>query len=164
LSAPRAAGIMRCAGKPSHRRQPLSSNVWPHKTMHTPPVYDPEIQPNAESWLELDEQERISLAERFHRRAKMDLPNVRAHAAFHAIVENQVALGVESVVRAIPRLMKQGLSRHDAVHAIASVLGDQLYKQANAKTEDTPEALQARYDSAVERLTAKEWLAKYGAK
>ncbi len=131
--------------------------------MDTLPAYDPEIQPNAEAWLELDEQERISLAERFHRRAKIDVPNVKAHAVFHAIVENQFALGVESVVRAIPRLMKQGLSRHDAVHAIASVLADQLYEQANAKTEDTAEVVQARYDSAVERLTAKEWHAKYGA-
>jgi hypothetical protein len=131
--------------------------------MDTLPAYDPEIQPNAEAWLELDEQERISLAERFHRRAKIDLPNVKAHAVFHAIVENQFALGVESVVRAIPRLVKQGLSRHDAVHAIASVLADQLYEQANAKTEDTAEVVQARYNSAVERLTAKEWHAKYGA-
>jgi hypothetical protein len=132
--------------------------------MDTLPAYDPEIQPNAEAWLELDEQERISLAEIFHRRAKIDVPNVKAHAVFHAIVENQCALGVESVVRAIPRLIKQGLSRHDAVHAIASVLADHLYEQASTKTEDTAEVVQARYDSAVERLTAKEWLAKYGAK
>jgi len=131
--------------------------------MDTLPAYDPEIQPNAEAWLELDEQERIALAESFHRRARIDLPNVKAHGAFHAIVENQVALGLESVVRAVPRLVKQGLSRHDAIHAIASVLADHLYEQANAKTEDTAEVVQARYDSAVERLTAKEWLAKYGA-
>ena len=103
------------------------------------------------------------MAERFHKRANIDLPDVKAHAVFHAIVENQFALGLECAVRAIPRLMKQGLSRHDAVHAIASVLADHLYEQANAKSEDTAEVVQARYDSAVERLTAKEWLAKYGA-
>ena len=131
--------------------------------MDTLPAYDPEVQPNAEAWLELDEQERITLAESFHRLAKIDLPNVKAHAAFHAIVENQVALGLEPVVRAVPRLVKQGLSRHDAIHAIASVLADHLYEQANAKTEDIDEVVQARYDSAVERLSAKEWLAKYGA-
>ncbi|CAD5373076.1 conserved hypothetical protein [Rubrivivax sp. A210] len=131
--------------------------------MSTPPTYDPNIQPNAEAWLELDEQERISLAERFHRRARIELPNVKAHATFHAIVENQIALGLECVNRAVSRLLKQGLSRHDAVHAIASVLADHLYEQANSKTEDTAEVVQARYDSAVERLTAKEWLSKYGA-
>ena len=131
--------------------------------MNTLPAYDPDIQPNAKAWLELDEQERITLAERYHRRAKIELPNVKAHAAFHAIVENQLALGLESVARAVPRLLKQGLSRHDAIHAIASVLADHLYEQANSKTEDTTEVVQARYDSAVERLTAKEWHAKYGA-
>lgn len=125
--------------------------------------YDPDVQPNADAWLELDEQERISLAERFHLRAKVDLPNVKAHAVFHAIVENQLALGVEAVVRAFPRLLKQGLSRHDAVHAIASVLADHLYEQANAKAEDTAEVMNARYESAVERLTAKEWFTKHGA-
>ena len=131
--------------------------------MNTLPAYDPDIQPNTEAWLELDEQERITLAERYHRRAKIELPNVKAHAAFHAIVENQLALGLESVARAVPRLLKQGLSRHDAIHAIASVLADHLYEQENSKTEDAAEVAQARYDSAVERLTAKEWHAKYGA-
>jgi uncharacterized protein YoaH (UPF0181 family) len=127
------------------------------------PTYDPEIQPNAEDWFALDEQERISLAERFHRRAKIDLPSVKAHAAFHAIVENQIALNLGPAVRAIPRLMKQGLSRHDAIHAVASVLTDQLYEQAKAESHDSAEVLQARYDAEVERLNAKEWLAKYGA-
>jgi uncharacterized protein YoaH (UPF0181 family) len=131
--------------------------------MDTFPTYDPEVQPNAESWLELDEQQRISLAEAFHRRAKIDLPNVKAHATFHAIVENQLALGLASVVRAIPRLMNQGLSRHDAVHAVASVLADQLYEQASLKTEDTAEVVNARYEAAVEQLTAKSWISKLGA-
>ena len=31
--------------------------------------YDPERAPNPEEWLELDEQERIILAEQYHRRA-----------------------------------------------------------------------------------------------
>ena len=127
------------------------------------PTYDPESQPNAKAWLALDEQERISLAERYHLRAKTELPSVKTHAAFHAIIENQIALGLGAVVRAIPRLIKQGLSRHDAIHAIASVLADHLYEQANAKTEDSTEVIQARYDAEVERLNAKEWRAKFGA-
>ena len=131
--------------------------------MTSSPTYDPEIQPNAEDWLALDEQERITLAERYHRLAKIDLPSVKAHSAFHAIVENQIALGLGPVVRAVPRLMKQGLSRHDAIHAVASVLTDQLYEQANSKSQDSVEVVQSRYDAAVERLDAKEWRAKYGA-
>ena len=126
-------------------------------------VYDPETQPDTESWLEVDEQERISMAESFHRRSGIDLPNVTTHAIFHAIVENQIALKVGAVVRAIPRLMRQGLSRHDAIHAVASILAEYLHEQANMESEDTREAANARYEAAVEELNAKEWLANYGA-
>ena len=131
--------------------------------MPTPLAYDPETQPNAEAWLTLDEQERISLVESYHRRAKIKLPSVKAHAAFHAIIESQIALELEAVVRAVPRLMRQGLSRHDAIHAISSVLAGHLYEQANSKTADSAEVVQARYDAEVERLSASEWRAKYGA-
>lgn len=131
--------------------------------MNIEPTYDPENPPNARTWLALDEQERISLAEEWHRRAKIDLPSVKAHAAFRAIVENQIALNLAPVVRAIPRLMKQGLSRHDAIHAVASVLAEHLHEQANAKIEESGEVVRARYDAEVERLNARDWLAKYGA-
>ena len=127
------------------------------------PTYNPEIEPTGPSWLALDEQERIALTERFHRRANIELPDVKAHAVIHAIVENQIALKVGSVVRAVPRLVKQGLSRHDAIHAVASVLAEHLHEQANAEIEDSAEVSNARYEASVERLNAKEWLAKYGA-
>jgi hypothetical protein len=156
--------ILRLAGKASIRCRPVNSALGVTKQMTSLPAYDPEIQPSAEAWLELDEQERIALAESYHRREKIELPNAKAHAVLHAIVENQVALGLECVVRAVPRLVKQGLSRHDAVHAIASVLADHLHEQANSKMEDPTEVVQARYNSAVERLTANEWLAKYGSR
>ena len=60
-------------------------------------------------WLALDEQLRIHLAEKFHRKARVKLPNVRAHV----IVENQIAIQHRAVVRAMERLAKQGLSRRD---------------------------------------------------
>jgi hypothetical protein len=47
--------------------------------------------PEPESWLELHEQERIFLTETYHRVARIKLPNMTAHAALHAIVENQIA-------------------------------------------------------------------------
>jgi predicted transcriptional regulator len=103
------------------------------------------------------------LAEKFHRRAKVELPSVTAHAALHAIVENQLALGLGCVVRAAPRLVSQDLSRHDAIHAVASVLAEHLHEQATAQAPDTAEVVQARYEAAVERLNAKDWLAKYGS-
>ena len=119
------------------------------------PTYDPEIAPKPQSWLELDEQVRIAVAEAFHRREGIDLLSVNAHAVFHAIVENQIALGVAAVVRAVPRLMKQGLSRHDAIHAVASVLAEHLHEQANEEAEDAAAVSNARYEASVERLNAK---------
>ena len=124
--------------------------------------YDPEAAPDPTAWLALDEQERIHLAEAHHRRAHLKLPNVKAHAVFHAIVENQIAEGLEPVTRAMVRLMKQGLSRHDALHAIGSVVAEHLFETTHANATDHPATIQARYNAAVERLSAEEWRRQYG--
>ena len=117
--------------------------------------YDPDRTPNPEEWLALDEQLRIRLAEEHHRLARIKLPNLKAHAVFHAIVENQLAENLESVARAMARLTAEGLTRHDAVHAIASVLAEHIHDPFNAKGDASNS--QAIYNAAVERLTAKGW-------
>ena len=80
--------------------------------------YNPESAPDAQSWLALGEHKRISLVEEHHRAARIKLPNLKVHAVFHEIVENQLASKLEPVVRAMERLTKDGLTRHDAVHAV----------------------------------------------
>ncbi|NPT61390.1 hypothetical protein [Paraburkholderia elongata] len=120
-------------------------------------AYNPERGPEPESWLELDEQERILLIETWHRVARIRLPNLTAHAALHVIVENQIALDLEPVVRAMDRLRKQGLTRHDAIHAIGSVVAEHLFGILKADQDDHAAASQARYYAAVERLTAVSW-------
>ena len=119
--------------------------------------YDPETAPFAAHWLATDEGERILLAERYHRDARVDLPKAarRTHALIHVVVENQLALNDESVVRALARLMKEGLSRHDAVHAIGSLVAENIYDLL--KLKDAPETARARYYAAIERLTAATW-------
>jgi hypothetical protein len=117
--------------------------------------YDPDRAPNAEQWLALDEQERIRLAEEHHRRARTKLPNLKVHALFHAVVENQLAENLEPAVRAMARLTAEGLTRHEALHAIASVVAELLYALSNGKV-DAGDA-QATYNAAVERLTARNW-------
>lgn len=117
--------------------------------------YDPENAPNPEEWLELDEQERYHLVEEYHRLAQVKLPNLTAHAVFHGIVENQIAEGLEPALRAVARLTKEGLTRHDAVHAIASVLAEHIQDLFQAKGDAT--VSQAHYNAAVERLNAKKW-------
>jgi len=124
--------------------------------------YDPEIGPDATEWLALDEDERLLLVEGYHRDARVPLPRGarRLHAAMHAIVENQLAAKDEPVVRARSRLMKEGLSRHDAIHAVGSLVAEQIYDLL--KLKDAPETARARYYAAVERLTAAEWLKNDG--
>lgn len=120
--------------------------------------YDPEIPPDPGQWLALDEDERLILVEDYHRDARVRLPRAarRLHATMHAVVENQLAENDDPVVRALSRLIKEGLSRHDAIHALGSVVARHLYEAM--KENDTPETLRARYYAAVERLTAAEWL------
>ena len=65
---------------------------------------------------------RIDLVEAGHRAARIKLQNVTAHAALHTVVENQTAMNLEPVVLAMCRLTKEWLTRHDAVHAIGSVV------------------------------------------
>jgi hypothetical protein len=49
--------------------------------------------------------------------------NDRIGATVHVIVENQVALGDAFPAKAVLiRLMNEGLDRHEAIHAIGSVL------------------------------------------
>jgi len=116
--------------------------------------YDPEHAPDPEQWLALDEQERILLVEAHHRMARIKLPNLTAHAIFHAVVENQIAENLESVVRAMARLTAEGLSRHEAIHAIASVLGEHIVELFNGNVDGNSAET---YNAAVERLTARDW-------
>ncbi len=117
--------------------------------------YDPDTVPEPAQWLALDEQERIRLAEQYHRAARIKLPDLRAHAVLHAVVENQLAEPFEPVVRAMARLTGEGLTRHEAVHAIASVLAEHIFDSFNAKADAGDSA--AIYGAAVERLSASSW-------
>ena len=88
--------------------------------------YDPNQDPPPEEWLILDELKRISLNKEYHRRHRIRAPNGQRHAVVHAIVENQLALAEPVVVATLARLRSEGLSRHEAIHAIGSVLSDHL--------------------------------------
>src|SRR3974390_3021207 len=89
--------------------------------------YDSDQEPLPDEWLGLDEQERILLVEEYHRRHRIRVPNATLHAVIHVIVENQLALKESVVVETIARLRNEGLARHDTIHAIGSVLAEQLY-------------------------------------
>jgi hypothetical protein len=71
--------------------------------------YDPEVAPDAEGWLALDEDERLLLVEWYHRDVRADISKAARplHASMHVVVENQLASNDEPVVRALARLMKR---------------------------------------------------------
>ncbi|MHB0979268.1 MAG: hypothetical protein ACYC5Q_04160 [Thermoleophilia bacterium] len=118
--------------------------------------YDPQHAPDPDWWLALDEQERINLARDHHRRARVRLPNAKMHAVFHAVVETQVAMGDElSVARTLDRLRAEGLDRHDALHAIGSVLARRLH--AVMTEGETGVDRNEAYRHDLDELTAEGW-------
>lgn len=119
--------------------------------------YDPLEAPEPEEWLAIDEAERIHLAQDYHRRTRVRLPNEKLHAVFHVVVENQIALGDEMPVQStVQRLMAEDLDRHEAIHAIASVLAEFMHDLVK-KPGSTAKSNQA-YFAALQLLTAEGWL------
>ena len=122
--------------------------------------YDPARPVDAEEWSQLDEGEQIELVVEHHRRARIQLPNLRLHTGLHVSVENQVLLGEETpVAAALQRLLGEGLDRHDAIHAIALVLSGVMY---DAVTKKETRDLKAVYYSGVSRLNAEGWRSQAG--
>jgi hypothetical protein len=123
--------------------------------------YDPLKAPDPQEWLSMDEQERISLAQDYHRRADIRLPNEEGHAIAHAIVENQIALGDEIPVRrTIERLMAEGLDRHEAIHAVGMILMEFFHDVMSRVEGEHPERGRdpnSPYYAALETLTAESW-------
>jgi hypothetical protein len=117
--------------------------------------YDPEVTPDANEWLAASEEVRIQLAQDFHVRAKIEVPGLKSHAAIHAIVENQIALNHPPNIRAMKRLQSGGLSRHDAIHAIGSVIAEMFFQLHTNSDEIEEGELQSRVDAAIEKLTAQ---------
>ncbi|MFH1277327.1 MAG: hypothetical protein ABIK65_02985 [Candidatus Eisenbacteria bacterium] len=118
--------------------------------------YDPLQAPDAAEWLATDESERIGLILDFHRRARVKAPSIRTHAIVHAAVETQVAMGAEIPVAAtLTRLLVEGLDRHDAIHAIGSVLVKHMRDIMVAEGAE-PDPNRA-YWKELERLSANTW-------
>ncbi len=119
-------------------------------------AYDPAVAPDPERWLALPEEERLGLVLHYHRRAGISLPNEKIHAVMHATIENQIALGDELPVRrAVDRLTAEGLDRHQAVHAVGSVLSNHLFDAL--RDPEAKAVSQEAYNAAIEQLTVESW-------
>lgn len=124
--------------------------------------YDPNIAPDGRAWLALPELERIRLAQNYHVAARLKIPGMKAHAALHAAVENQIATGYGPSKRAVARLQSEGLSRHDAVHAIASVIATFIHELQRERSDEQQASFQSRMAEEIESLHAENWLSSGG--
>jgi hypothetical protein len=74
-------------------------------------------------------------------------------------VENQVLLGDETpVASTLERLMSEGLSRHDAIHAIGTVLAPVILDILKNEIRSEPNLV---YYERLRELTAEGWLSEY---
>lgn len=120
-------------------------------------TYDADREPDPKAWLGLEEDTKIDRVVAYHRRHRPRTPRVRLHATFHTIVENQLAANEPVVVETLKRLRNEGLSRHDAVHAIGSVLAAQVYDALKREQPDAGKDLNEGYATELRKLTAKSW-------
>jgi hypothetical protein len=117
--------------------------------------YDPNEKPASSEWLELDELDQVEVVTAYHKQEQTAVPNLQMHALIHVVVENQLAEGIEVADKALERLMADGLDRHEAIHAIGSVLVKHL---RNLMQEDTagPKPHE-RYFQDLQALTSSSW-------
>ena len=117
--------------------------------------YNPMIAPDPTAWLDLPEQDRLDLALEAHADVAKRLPNPKIHAVMHVLVENQVAMREEpEVACALERLVREGLDRHEAIHAIASTCLEDLFTALRNKTVFSME----KYTKKISELSAESWL------
>jgi len=118
--------------------------------------YNPESLSTSKGWLAIDELERLDLVIDFHKRHKIKLPNVRLHSLIHVMVENQLTEDIKEVKDKMTELLSDGLSRHDAIHAIGSVLSTFFYEIIKGgKSSSDPNR---EYLEKLATLNANKWL------
>ena len=117
--------------------------------------YNARKRPDPDQWLSLDEDERLELIVAYHERIEERLPKARLHGAIHTVVVNQIAMGEEVPNQKMRRLRMEGLDRHDAVHAVGSVLATQIHDVLSDASTGGHEA--GKYSQELAELTAKKW-------
>jgi hypothetical protein len=118
--------------------------------------YEANEQPDSETWLQLDEIERVQRVMDYHRRTRVELAKPKLHAMTHVVVENQLALGEATPVpTTLERLMDEGLDRHEAIHAIGNILMRIMFDAVH--NDDGGGDINAKYSRELATLTALGW-------
>ncbi len=120
-------------------------------------TYNPNKPVDSEKWLALDETTRIELVHEFHLGLDLEMTedNLRVHSSIHVIVENQLAVQVDFIPETIAKLTRQGLNRHESIHAIGAIISEDLF---DVMKGDSEAFSLKKYRRKLEKLTAKRWL------
>jgi hypothetical protein len=117
--------------------------------------YDPERGPVAAEWLALSESEKLRTVANFHTSSIKGFSGAKEHAALHVVVETQLASGFGPSKRAILRLQRQGLTRHESIHAIAEVVRKCLSENPVGANAVSAKVMQARMNKELDALSAE---------
>jgi hypothetical protein len=99
--------------------------------------YSTATAPEPAEWLALDDTVKVEAVEQHHRllATHPNVPNTRLHALMHVIVENQLASGdPPEVQETLERFSQAGRTRHEAIHAIGSVMAEAIWNITRNKT------------------------------
>lgn len=116
--------------------------------------YDPLRDPDLEEWLAATESERLAAIRSHHNLTEEPSEGSEGHFAIHTIVETQLAQGYAATQDALARLLGEGLDRHDAIHAIGSVVAGEIFRMLKHKTPHDRATLAHRLAT----LTGDSWL------
>ncbi|HEY5624271.1 MAG TPA: hypothetical protein VIV14_10970 [Gammaproteobacteria bacterium] len=137
--------------------EPFSDDWYDGPSDDETRAYDPDVAPDKLDWIDTDEGEQLHRIMQFHESHGEYGESLEAHAALHVAIETQIATDTPEVEATLDRLVKQGLTRHDAIHAIGSVLADSIEEILASDESETADA-NARYYEKLSRLNASDWL------
>jgi len=117
--------------------------------------YNPDHAPDSDAWNALDEAEQILAVITYHEHEGIPLPNLNVHAVIHVAVENQLLMGDKmNTAKTLERLMADGLDRHDAIHAIGTVISSHLYGMMKG---DSTGFSHSEFGADLDALTVEKW-------
>jgi hypothetical protein len=114
--------------------------------------YDPLVAPDPGAWLAEPEAARLAAVLDHHQSTGARVGNLNLHAAIHTAVETQLAERYAGSVTTLARLQGEGLDRHEAIHAIGTVVAKHVFRALQGDAFDDK-----AYGSALDTLDAETW-------
>lgn len=94
----------------------------------------------------------------YHVQSRIGMTNLKLHALMHVNVENMLTQGRGPMTRALARLQTDGLSRHEAIHALAAVWLAHPVDSYSGDAGLSAREKQLAFNRAVETLSAEKWM------